>query len=328
MHVRQATAAAHPNIALIKYWGNRDHALRLPSNPSLSMNLAGLESVTTVTFSQAQAEDDVFIGGEVQTGTARARVSEHLNLIRARADLTWRARVDSRNNFPAGAGIASSASAFAALTLAGAAAAGLALTEAELSALARRGSGSAARSIASGFVEWHTGASDAESFAVSIAPPEHWALVDVVAVISRRHKFTGSTEGHRLAETSELQAARVAGAAERLTRCKMALLARDFEALADIVELDSTLMHAVMMTSSPPLYYWEPLTLAIMTAVRAWRAAGLPVCFTVDAGPNVHCLTLAEHESDVVARLQALGVNETLTASPGGPARLIAHPAV
>lgn len=320
---QKATAVSCSNIALIKYWGNRDQRLRLPSNPSLSMNLAGLETRTTVQFSTSLSADEVVIGGVAQAGTARARVVEHLNLIRLCAQFEGYARVESHNNFPAGAGLASSASAFAALTLAAAAAVGLASSEAQLSALARRGSGSACRSVPGGFVEWQMGTGDRDSYAISIAPPEHWALADVIALLSTAHKATGSTEGHALAETSPLQAARVADAAERLARCKAALLARDFAALAEVVELDAILMHAVMMTSTPPLYYWEPLTLAVMQAVRDWRAAGLPVCFTIDAGPNVHCLTPAEHAGEVERRLRALGVPQTLTALPGGPARLV-----
>jgi diphosphomevalonate decarboxylase len=318
-----ATAVGFSNIAFIKYWGNRDEKLRLPANASLSMNLDGLETVTTVEFAPGLAEDEVVIGGETQTGAASARVSAHLDHIRARAGMALHARVESRNNFPAGAGIASSASAFAALTLAGATAAGLTLTERELSALARLGSGSAARSVPPGFVEWQTGDSSEESFAFSIAPPGHWALRDVIAVVSKAHKAVGSTGGHALAGTSPLQAARVASALERLRICREALLARDFAALAEVVEADSNLMHAVMMTSTPPLYYWEPMTLAIMKAVREWRAEGLPVCFTIDAGPNVHCLCPAEAAPEVERRLRALGVTEILVAGPGGGARLL-----
>jgi len=323
MQNRRGTAFASPNIAFIKYWGNRDEKLRLPANPSLSMNLAGLETVTTVEFRPGLAEDEVVIGGEAQAGAAKARVSAHLDHVRARAGLALRARVTSRNNFPAGAGIASSASAFAALTVAGAAAAGLTLSEPELSALARLGSGSAARSIPAGFVEWQLGDAPEASFAFSIAPPDHWTLRDVVAVISKAHKAVGSTGGHALAGTSPLQAARVASAPERLRVCREALLARDFAALAEVVEADSNLMHAVMMTSTPPLYYWEPMTLGIMKAVREWRAEGVPVCFTIDAGPNVHCLCPAEAAPEVERRLHALGVSEILIAGPGGGARLI-----
>ena len=323
MQSRRATAIANANIALIKYWGNRDKQLRLPANPSLSMNLAGLETRTTVEFVEGLKEDEVVIGGEAQAGEAKERVTAHLDHVRALAGMTLPARVESRNNFPAGAGIASSASAFAALTLAGTAAAGLSLSERELSALARRGSGSAARSIPAGFVEWQTGAAHEESFAFSIAPPDHWALADVVAVISKAHKAVGSTGGHAVAWTSPLQMARVVTAPERLQACRAALLSRDFPAFAEAVEADSNIMHAVMMTSSPPLYYWEPLTLAVMKAAPEWRAEGVPACFTIDAGPNVHCLCLADSAPAVERRLRALGVAETLTAHPGGAARIV-----
>jgi diphosphomevalonate decarboxylase len=329
-----ATALAHPNIALIKYWGNQNNALRLPTNASLSMNLAGLQTVTTVAFSADLEEDEVSIDGERQTGTPAQRVSAHLDLIRGKASLTERARVESANNFPMGAGIASSASAFAALTLAGAAAAGLALEERELSALARLGSGSACRSVPAGFVEWQTGVvyQDApladpcdDSFAFTIAPPDHWALADVIAVVSRAPKAVSSSAGHALAHTSLFHAVHVATAPDRLQRCRTALFARDFPALAEVVEADSNSMHAVMMTSTPPLFYWDAATLSIMKAVPAWRAGGLLVCYTVDAGPNVHCLCLAEAAPEVARRLrQELSISEILTATPGGGARLLA----
>ncbi len=319
-----ATALAHPNIALIKYWGNRDDALRLPANGSLSMNLAGLETMTTVTFSPALKEDEFYLNGAPQAGPARERVSAHLDRLRQMAGLDLRARVGSHNSFPAGVGIASSASAYAALTLAGAAAAGLSLSERELSAIARLGSGSACRSIPAGFVEWQAGASHADSFAFSIAPPSHWALVDVIAVVSQAPKAVSSTEGHALAKTSPLHSAQAASAPERLRRCREALLARRFAGLAEVVEADSNLMHAVMMTSTPPLFYWEAGTLEVMKAVRAWRASGLPVCYTVDAGPNVHCLCPAEAASEVERRLRAeLNVNTIFTATPGGATRVL-----
>ena len=320
-----ATAIANANIAFIKYWGNRDEKLRLPANSSLSMNLAGLETETTVEFNDGWERDEVFIGGEAQTGPARERVVAQLDAVRARANLALHARISSRNNFPTGTGIASSASAFAALTLAAAAAAGLSLSEPELSALARLGSGSAARSIPTGFVQWNAGqdGQPESSFAYSVAPPEYWNLTDVIAVVSQKQKSVGSTSGHALARSSPLQAARVATAPERLSRCLEALLAKDFPHFADIVEADSNLMHAVMLTSSPPLLYWEPITLAVMKSVRRWRSEGLPVCYSIDAGPNVHCLCLAEVASEVHRRLHdQLDVKRVLEAGPGGPARL------
>jgi diphosphomevalonate decarboxylase len=321
-----ATAVANANIAFVKYWGNRDDKLRLPANPSLSMNLAGLETETTVDFVDGLEHDEVIIGGEPQTGLPRDRVVSHLDVIRARAGGQRQfARVQSANNFPTGAGIASSASAFAALTLAAAAAAGLHLTEPELSAIARLGSGSASRSVPAGFVEWAVGedGQPETSYAASIAPPDHWDLVDVIAIVSQKQKSVSSTSGHVLARTSPLQEARVAGAADRLQRCREALLAKDFTRFAEIVEADSNLMHAVMLTSNPPIIYWEPITLAIMKSVRRWRAEDLPVCFTIDAGPNVHCLCPAQAAPEVERRLRSnLDVTRILVAGPGGPARL------
>ena len=223
-----------------------------------------------------------------------------------------------------GAGIASSAAAFAALTLAGVAASDETLTEKELSTLARRGSGSASRSIPSGYVEWYQGSSHDTSYAESIAPPEHWDLVDVIAVISQSHKATGSTRGHSTADTSVLQNARVADAPRRLEICKKALLERNFAVFADVVEEDSNLMHAIMMTGRPSLFYWEPATLAIMQAVRQWRAEGLSVCYTLDAGPNVHCICTADGAGEVRSRLAKIdGVLQTLSAAPGGAAHII-----
>ncbi len=324
MPTLKATALAHPNIAMIKYWGNRDEMLHLPANGSLSMNLAGLETVTTVEFLPELREDELWLDGMPEVGPAQRRVSGHLDHVRQQAGLNLRARVDSHNNFPMGAGIASSASAFAALTLAGAAAAGLALSERELSGLARRGSGSACRSVPGGFVEWQAGTSHADSFAYSVAPPSHWALADVIAIVSQQHKTVGSAAGHPLAATSPLHAAQVAGAPARLEQCRTALLARRFDDLAKVVEADSNGMHAVMMTSAPPLFYWEPGTLEIMKAVPAWRAEGLPVCYTVDAGPNVHCLCLAEAAPEAARRLREMpSVHQVRVATPGGAARLV-----
>lgn len=324
MSTQSAVARAHPNIAFIKYWGNRDDLLRLPANGSISMNLKGLETVTRVTFDSALTEDELTIGSQPTTGAARQRVIAHLDRIRQRAGIASRAQVASESNFPIGAGLASSASAFAALTLAGTAAAGLRLSERELSLLARMGSGSACRSIPAGFVEWHAGADSDSSYPESIAPPEHWDLVDVIAIVSRSHKAVGSTQGHRTASTSPLQAARVQSTPARLDRCRQALQARNFAELAQVVELDSNMLHAVIMTSSPPLLYWEPTSLTIMNAVRTWRGDGLPVCFSLDAGPNVHCLCPSAHAETVAARLRELpGVHGVLRADGGPGAQLI-----
>ena len=336
MSYRRATAVSCSNIALIKYWGNRDQSLRLPSNPSLSMNLAGLTTTTTVEFDPALPHDVFILGGHEINGKGLERVSRFLDHVHTKTSEVSRsasevsrlfARVESRNNFPAGAGLASSASGFAALAVAASAAAGLTLTEAELSRLARLGSGSACRSVPGGFVEWALGEDDRSSYAHSIAPADHWDLRDVVALIDVEHKAVGSTEGHAVADTSPLQAARVATAADRLAQARSAVLARDFAALADVVELDSLMMHAVMITSSPVLMYWQPATVAVLHAVRQWRANGLAACSTIDAGPNVHVLCTAEAADEVALRLRVIpGVRQIITARVGGPAHLLTPP--
>ena len=322
--IGKATAVSHPNIALVKYWGNQNQALRLPANPSLSMNLAGATSTTTVAFDSTLDEDQIWLDDARLDDQANRRVVDHLDRVRQLTQRSDRARVVSHNNFPQGAGLASSASGFAALTLAMTAAVGLGLSERELSTLARLGSGSACRSVPAGFVEWLPAPRHEDSFGVSIAPPEHWALCDVVAIVAEEHKQVGSSEGHALADTSPFQRERVATTRMRFDACKEALLTRDFERLAPVVELEALMMHAVMLTCTPPLIYWAPATLDLMEAVPRWRAAGLALAFTIDAGPNVHCICPAEAADQVESRLRAVpGVKQVIRATPGGPATLV-----
>ena len=319
-----ATAQSHPNIAFIKYWGNRDNILRLPMNGSISMNLDGLYTRTSISFQPSLPFDQLIINGHEITGMGLNRVAYILDIVRGMANVHERAEIVSENNFPSGAGIASSASAFAALALAGSKAAGLDLSEPELSRLARRGSGSASRSVPGGFVEWQVGTTDEDSFAFSIAPADHWNIVDCVAIVSASHKKTGSTEGHAIAPTSPLQNARVADTPRRLELCRNAILNKDFESFASIVELDSDIMHSVMMTSTPVLHYWKPASLAVMNAVRQWRSEGLQACYTVDAGANVHVICLEADAQTVDKRLREInGVEDVLVARAGGPARVL-----
>ena len=289
------------------------------------MNLADLHTITTVEWDAALKADALTINGAVAAEAALERVRAHLDALRARFAIRLFARVNSSNNFPMGTGIASSASAFAALTVAACAALGAELAERELSALARLGSGSAARSIPPGFVEWRVGDAHETSFAQSFAPPQHWDLVDIIAIVSRKHKRTGSSAGHQTADSSVLQPARVSTASERFPALKSAILRRDFARFAAVVEEDSNLMHSVMMTSKPPLFYWEPLSLAIMKAVRRWRRHdNLQVCYTLDAGPNVHCICAADAADAVAGRLRELsGELDIMRSAAGGGARIL-----
>lgn len=319
-----ATAVAHPNIAFIKYWGNRDDALRLPANGSISMNLGMLETKTTVTFSSDLKMDKVAVNGSLLRSESFTRVSNFMGIIRALSGESRCAEIESQSNFPIGAGIASSAAAFAALAIAGSSAAGMTLSAPELSRLARLGSGSACRSIPAGFCEWLTGETDEESIAISIADETHWQLTDLIAVVSAEHKKVGSTSGHTGASTSPYQPTRVLTAPDRLMDCRNAILKRDFYPLAEISEKDSTMMHAVMMTQTPPLFYWHPVSLDIMKAVMAWREDGLPCFYTLDAGPNVHVICPSSAEFEFKDRLTKIeGIREIIASQPGGAARLI-----
>jgi diphosphomevalonate decarboxylase len=323
MSIFSAAAIAHPNIALIKYWGDIDPVLHIPANGSISMNLSGLSTRTKVSFNPSYQQDQLILNGEPTADNALERVNSILNHVRRLAGISTFARVESKNNFPVGAGIASSASGFAALSLAASRSAGLILNEKELSRLARIGSGSACRSIPGGFVEWQPGRDDSDCFAYSIAPPDYWDIADCIAIVSTEEKSTSSSVGHSLAATSILQQVRVADTPHRLSLCRDAIRRRSFPALAEIVELDSNLMHSVMNTSTPQLFYWQPGTIEIIQAVQTWRKAGLPVCYTIDAGPNVHVLCPGYWEEKIAERLRQLPcVIEVLPSHPGGPAKI------
>ena len=298
--------------------------LRIPLNSSISMNLAALTTRTKVTFDNSFNQDSLLINAEAQSNSQLERVSRFLDHVRKMAGTKTFARVESRNSFPMGAGIASSASAFAALSLAASSAAGLKLTEAELSRLARLGSGSAARSVPEGYTEWCAGKEDGDSYARSIAPADHWGLVDCIAIITKKQKITGSSKGHQLARTSPLQKGRIEGAADRFRICREAICSRNFTKLAEITELESNLMHAVMITSTPPLFYWETASLQIMKEIPRWRSEGLAAFYTLDAGPNVHVISNCTACDEIKNRLlQIPGVQEVICSPAGRGVRLL-----
>ncbi len=323
MQTGKATAISHPNIAFIKYWGNRDGRLRIPLNDSISMNLSELTTTTTVEFGDRTKEDRVKIDGKDASDAARVRVVEHLNRVRTAAKIGAKARVESTNNFPYGAGIASSASAFAALSLAATRAAGLELNEHELSILARQGSGSACRSIPSGFVEWIGGRTNDGSYAVSILPPEHWDLRDVIAVVSSEEKKVGSTEGHAAAATSLFMPERLNALPARLHRIRRSLIAKDLAAMGAEIEAEALELHLIAMTSRPPVFYWSPEMVRVIQCAQKWLADGLAVYFTLDAGPNVHLICEGKDAAQVESLARGVqGVQQVYVNSPGGGTQL------
>jgi diphosphomevalonate decarboxylase len=320
----KTTAMAPANIAVIKYWGRKDDSLRLPANNSISINLSGISTVTTVEFLSGSGEDVVSIDGHPVEGVEKSRIVTHLDRVRHMAGHHRSARVESRNNFPKGTGLASSASGFAALSLAASCSAGLSLSEKELSVLARLGSGSACRSIPSGFVEWKAGTSDPGSYAYSLYPPDYWDIRDVIAIVGSDAKKVGSTEGHAAVGSSPFYKARLREMPQKIRKIKEALRKRDFSEFGEIAEAEALSMHATMLTSRPALIYWTPTTLRVMHEIINWRSSGLETYFTIDAGPNVHVLCLAAYAAKLERRLAEIeGVQKVIVNQPANGATLL-----
>lgn len=322
--MKEAIAKAPANIALIKYWGKKNGKLRLPMNSSLSMNLTGVFTITKVKFDDKLKHDTVYIDGKRAKEEDKHRVITHVNRIRRLAKIDAPVEVESTNNFPSGTGMASSASGFAALTMAAASAANLGLSKRQLSILARLGSGSACRSIPDGFVEWKMAENSDDSYAVSIFPPNHWEIRDVIAVVEENTKNVSSTEGHVLSESSPFFKVRIKGMKQKITDMRKALGDKNFVEFGKILEAEAVNMHTVMMTSAPALYYWTPETLRVMLAVQDWRDEGIRCYFTIDAGPNVHMICPAK-DADVIEKKlrRIIGVKRIIVNAPAEGARLL-----
>ncbi len=322
----RATAAAHPNIALSKYWGKREHGHNLPAVPSLSVTLLGMRTTTTVAFDPALDADVLTLGGEPAAAGPTARVAALLDRVREASGLREHAQVTSSNDFPTAAGLASSASAFAALALAATAAAGLGWDTARVSDLARRSSVSAARSALGGFVALRAGA-EGDTFlaATEVAEAAHLPLRVLVAVTREGPKSTLSTEGMlHTQRTSPYYPVWVETAPSLYERVRQAVLARDLEALGVAAEESALRMHAAAIAACPGLVYWAGATVEVMEEVRRLRARGTQAYFTIDAGPHVKVLTAPGDAAAVSSALGAVpGVRRILPTEPGGGAVLV-----
>lgn len=323
----KATATANANIALVKYWGKRDSKLILPQNGSISMTCDGMSTITTVEFSDKYKEHVITINDE-ELKKDEKDIYGHIDRICGLAKIKQKAKIASESNFPVAAGLASSASGLAALTLAATKAAGLSLKEKELSILARQGSGSASRSICEGFAEWHRGSLDngSDSYAESIADKNYWPEFRMIATIVQESKKKVSSR---------------AGMAQTVANCpfyegwlktvnhdldamRTGIKQKDFTTVGSTAEHNALKMHATMMTTTPPIIYWNPATVEIMHSVHIWRSEDLECYFTMDAGPNVKVLCLQKNEKEIVKKLSALtGVRKTLVCKPGEGAKLI-----
>lgn len=285
---------APSNIAFLKYWGKLppsgdDLDRNLATNASLSMTLKNAVTETTVDAASSD-RDELWINGTQANPNDIAKISKHLDRVHAYFDRPRRAcRVVSANNFPAGAGIASSASAFAALTLAAAehliggpgTREWVSSTTADVSALARRGSGSACRSVAGPYMKWDG------RHATTIPSP--WKLHDTILIVSAAHKGVPSSEGHKTAETSPLFETRLTRLPARLAAMEAALAAQDLGRLGPLLETEALEMHAVARTGVPPANYLLPETLRLVEALQSLSQRNF--FFTIDAGPNLHVLS-------------------------------------
>lgn len=320
----QATAIAHPNIALVKYWGKSDVEENLPAVGSLSITLDRLTTTTRVIFDETLSADRFLLAGGEAPAMA-ARVSACLDDLRKRVGIDLRAMVESDNDFPTSAGLASSASGFAALVVAADAALGSGLSAGDLAELARRASGSAARSIFGGFVELSLTAAGRRTETRQLLAPEAWPLRVAVAVTETGPKTIGSTEGMvRTERTSPYYRAWVASSPADLAGARSAVENRDFMALAAVSESSCLNMHGLMLSARPGLVYWNGATVECIGAVRRLQADGVPVFFTIDAGPQVKAVCLPEAFEKVRSELAAVpGVHHVLESGLGRGARVV-----
>jgi diphosphomevalonate decarboxylase len=319
MNLMQATAVAHPNVALIKYWGKQDAGLNFPAVGSLSLTLSGLTTRTSVRFEADRFTDEILINGQPDQ-RASIRVTRCLDILREQAGVSGGAFVESVNNFPTGAGLASSASGYAALIKAAAAALGLDSVQTQLDEIARLGSGSAPRSLHSGIVLLDIAAGGGDVMSCkTVCEPDEWPLAVAVAITSRAAKDVGSTNGMELSKaTSPYYPAWVASHPADLATGLDAVTQHDFEKLADISEHSCLKMHAVAMSSQPPLVYWSGATVDCMHRIQELRRQGVPVFFTIDAGPQLKAVCLPEAAAQVRAALQELpGVLDVLDSALG-----------
>lgn len=319
---RTATARAFPNIALVKYWGKRDEALMLPAAGSLSLTLDAYATTTTVSFDDAPGgagHDSFELNGIEQSGDSLNRVTRFLDLVRERAGSTMHARVVSQNEAPTGAGLASSASGFAALATAASAAAGLPGDTPSLSRLARRGSGSAARSIIDGIAVWHAGDGDETSFAEPVDAPE---MHMVIVTVDERQKAVSSRVAMRSsALTSPFYEGWVTSTEASLEAMLEACRDRDFTRIGRITESHALRMHAVIQSNDPPVRYLTPTSIAIFDAVVGLRERGIEAYSTADAGPNIAVLVQPGDTATVADALREYG--RVRAVGPGRGAHLL-----
>ncbi|WP_085060455.1 diphosphomevalonate decarboxylase [Staphylococcus haemolyticus] len=313
---KSGKARAHTNIALIKYWGKADEALILPMNNSLSVTLDRFYTETRVTFDETLTEDQLILNGEAVNAKESAKIQRYMEMIRKEAGISEHALIESENFVPTAAGLASSASAYAALAGACNEALQLGLSDKDLSRLARRGSGSASRSIYGGFAEWEKGHDDESSFAHRIEA-DGWEneLAMVFVVINNKSKKVSSRSGMSLTrDTSRFYQYWLDNVEPDLKETKEAIAQKDFKRMGEVIEANGLRMHATNLGAQPPFTYLVPESYDAMRIVHECREAGLPCYFTMDAGPNVKVLIEKKNQQAIVNKfLQEFDQSQIIT---------------
>ena len=320
MSKHSATARSHPNIAVIKYWGKRNVELNLPAVPSISLTLSKFHTTTTVHWNVDV--DEFLLNNATQSPVRSKKVFAFLDLIDVNRPPC---KVESCNNFPTAAGLASSASAFSALAMAAMSAAKQSPTLKELSILARQGSGSASRSFWDGWVEWKKGEQEdgLDSHGVQIAPAHHWDVRMVMAVVSDQPKKISSRVGMMdTKRTSPMYDSWCQTAANDVLIAREAILNKELHTLGRQMEHSTLKMFSTMFTTQPSIRYWKPKTLAVVECVETLREQGTPCWYTMDAGPNVKILCHAENAQKIASTIGRI-VTNTHILEPGNGTHLL-----
>ncbi|WP_336361279.1 phosphomevalonate decarboxylase MvaD [Haladaptatus sp. ZSTT2] len=315
----KATAKAHPIQGLVKYHGMRNEELRLPYHDSISLCTAPSHSKTTVEFDDELAEDIYRVDGEEIAGRGAERIKHVVDHVRSLADTDTRVRFESENNFPSNVGFGSSSSGFAAAALAACEAAGLDMTLPEISAVARRGSSSAARAVTGGFSHLRTGLNDEDCRSERIDSD----LADEVAIIAALvPAYKETEEAHKEAADSHMFDARMAHIHGQIAEMRDGLREADFDRVFELAEHDSLSLTATTMTGPAGWVYWKPDTLRVFETVRELRDDGVPVYFSTDTGASVYVNTKPEYADRVEEAIAALDI-ETHVWEIGGPAHIL-----
>ncbi len=310
------TARAHTNIALVKYWGKENEELIIPANSSLSLTLDEFYTDTSVQFDESLSSDEVTLNGKVVDDE---KITKFMDIIRQKANINTFARIESTNHVPTSAGLASSASAYAALAAAGSKAYGLNLSQEDLSRLARRGSGSATRSIFGGFAAWNKGTDDESSYGYSIEDPVKMDVNMIAIILNNQPKKISSRKGMKISiETSPYYQSWIQQTTDDFQTIEEAIKENDFTTLGKTAELNAMRMHSLTLSSDPSYLYINADSLEVINIVKELRENGVECYYTMDAGPNVKIICQSDKISAITDKLSDKFSNDqTKVSGPG-----------